>query len=80
MERILKAAGQMVPISKPILEINPDHAMVRAMTNLKLKDPQRFADFASLLLDQAILAEGGQLKDPASFVKKFNQVLLEIVS
>ncbi len=80
MERILKAAGQMVPTSKPILEINPNHAMVSAMTNLKLKDPQRFADFASLLLDQAILAEGGQLKDPASFVKKFNQVLLEIVA
>lgn len=80
MERILKAAGQVVPTSKPILEINPNHAMLKAMANVKLQDPKRFADFSNLLLDQAILAEGGQLKDPANFVKKFNQILLEVVN
>lgn len=79
MERILRSAGQIVPTAKPILEINPKHAMVKAMSNLKVKDPKKFTDLSSLLLDQAILAEGGQLNDPASFVKKFNQLLLEVV-
>ncbi len=79
MERILRSAGQIVPISKPILEVNPKHAMVKAMSSLRVKDPKKFADLSSLLLDQAVLAEGGQLSDPASFVKRFNQLLLEIV-
>jgi molecular chaperone HtpG len=79
MERILRSAGQIVPTAKPILEVNPKHAMVKAMSNLKVKDPKKFTDLSSLLLDQAILAEGGQLNDPASFVKKFNQLLLEVV-
>jgi molecular chaperone HtpG len=79
MERILRSAGQIVPISKPILEVNPKHAMVKAMSSLIVKDPKKFADLSSLLLDQAVLAEGGQLSDPASFVKRFNQLLLEIV-
>lgn len=79
MERILRSAGQIVPISKPILEVNPKHAMVKAMSSLRVKDPKKFVDLSSLLLDQAVLAEGGQLSDPASFVKRFNQLLLEIV-
>jgi len=79
MERILRSAGQIVPVVKPILEVNPKHAMVKAMANFKVKQPKKFADLSSMLLDQAILAEGGQLNDPASFVKRFNQFLLEIV-
>ena len=79
MERILRSAGQIVPAAKPILEINPKHAMVKLMSNLKNKDPKKFVDLTNLLLDQAILAEGGQLNDPASFVKRFNQLLLEVV-
>lgn len=79
MERILRSAGQIVPAAKPILEINPKHAMVKLMSNLKNKDPKKFCDLTNLLLDQAILAEGGQLNDPASFVKRFNQLLLEVV-
>ena len=79
MERILRSAGQIVPVVKPILEINPKHAMVKAMANFKVKQPKKFADLSSMLLDQAILAEGGQLNDPASFVRKFNQFLLELV-
>ena len=75
LERMLKAAGQPVSASKPILELNPEHPMI-----VKLKDEQneeQFADWSSILFDQALLAEGGQLEDPASFVKKLNAMLLQ---
>ena len=75
MERILKAAGQEVH-SKPILELNPDHLLV-----LRLKDEKNqahFDDLSLILLEQAILSEGGQLEDPASFIKRFNEVLLAL--
>lgn len=75
LERMLKAAGQQVSGSKPILELNPEHPMVA-----KLKDESsddKFADWTSILFDQALLAEGGQLDDPASFVKKLNAMLLQ---
>jgi molecular chaperone HtpG len=76
LARILKAAGQKVPEAKPILEINPDHAIVK---RLKPDDPA-FADWASLLLDQALLAEGGQLEDPAGFVKRSNALMLALAA
>ena len=70
--RMLKAAGQDAPSTKPILEINPDHPLV-----LKLKyDDAAFDEWANLLFDQALLAEGGHLSDPASFVKRMNKMLL----
>jgi molecular chaperone HtpG len=73
LERLLKAAGQKGAGAKPILEINPQHALV---TRLKGEtDEARFADWAHLLFDQALLAEGGQLDDPASFVKRLNSLL-----
>jgi molecular chaperone HtpG len=73
--RMLKAAGQNAPESKPILEINPNHALV---TRLKYEDANspRFSDWAHILFDQALLAEGGSLSDPASFVKRLNEMLL----
>lgn len=73
--RMLKAAGQEAPESKPILEINPDHPLVQ---RLKYEDASgaRFADWAHILFDQAMLAEGGSLVDPASFVKRLNEMLL----
>lgn len=74
LARILKAAGQKAPESKPILEINPGHRLVE-----KLKaetDDAKFADYAHVLFDQALLAEGGQLEDPASFVKRMNSLIL----
>jgi molecular chaperone HtpG len=75
MEKMLRAAGQKIPNQKPVLELNPDHLMVK---RLKIeKDEVRFEDWTRLLLDQAILAEGGQLEDPATFVKRFNKLLLE---
>jgi molecular chaperone HtpG len=70
--RMLKAAGQKAPDSKPILEINPNHPLVQ---RLKYEDA-KFDDWSSILFDQAMLAEGGQLTDPAGFVKRLNDMLL----
>ena len=73
--RMLKAAGQDAPESKPILEINPQHPLV---TRLKYEDASsaKFGDWAHILFDQALLAEGGTLADPGSFVKRMNEMLL----
>jgi molecular chaperone HtpG len=70
--RMLKAAGQNAPESKPILEINPDHPLVQ---RLKYEEA-KFADWSHILFDQAMLAEGGTLTDPAEFVKRLNEMLL----
>jgi molecular chaperone HtpG len=75
LQRILKAAGQDIGDIKPIFELNPEHPLL-----LKLKaeqDDDKFADLTQILFDQSILAEGGQLKDPASFVTRLNKLLLE---
>ncbi|HWZ46683.1 MAG TPA: molecular chaperone HtpG [Herbaspirillum sp.] len=70
--RMLKAAGQDAPESKPILEINPDHPLVQRLQYEEAK----FNDWAHILFDQALLAEGGALSDPAGFVKRLNEMLL----
>ena len=75
LERILKSVGQDAPGIKPILELNPEHPLV---SRLKGEEGERFNDLASILFDQALLAEGGQLDDPASFVARLNQMLLEM--
>ncbi len=72
LERLLKSAGQKVQHVKPILEINPHHPMVQ---RLKIEE-EHFEDWSHILLDQALLAEGGQLEDPATFVKRLNDLLL----
>ena len=72
LERMLKSAGQNIPHSKPIFEINPHHPMVK---RLKTEDTH-FSDWTHLLFDQALLAEGGQLDDPSAFVKRLNELLL----
>ena len=74
LARLLKAAGQKVPDSKPILEINPEHPVVQ---RLKYEE-KRFDDWSAVLFDQALLAEGGQLDDPAAFVRRVNALLLEM--
>jgi molecular chaperone HtpG len=74
LARILKSVGQKAPEVKPILEINPDHAMIGRLKN----ETAHFADWANLLFDQALLAEGGQLEDPAGFVKRMNSLMLEM--
>ena len=74
LARILKAAGQQAPDMKPILEINPKHPVV-----LRLKyEEAKFDDWAAVLFDQALLAEGGQLDDPATFVKRINDLMLSM--
>jgi len=69
MERILKSLGQDVPETKPILEINPTHPLVERLKN-KVDE-----DLVKVLFDQAILSEGGQLKDPGEFVKRMNSLI-----
>jgi len=78
LERLLKAAGQAAPTVKPTLEINPSHALVTRLNSEA--DDTRFADWANLLFEQALLAEGGQLDDPASFVRRLNGLLAMLPS
>jgi len=72
--RMLKSAGQEAPVVKPVLEINPEHALVG---RIEKASDEEFGDWAQLLLDQAMLAEGAQIADPAAFVKRLNQLLLK---
>ena len=73
LQRLFKAAGQKAPAGQPILELNPEHALFARVTH----DEARLGDWARLLYEQALLAEGGQLDDPAAFVKRVNRLLLE---
>ena len=74
--RMMKAAGQNVPSSKPILEINPHHPLVARLKDES--DEDQFTDLAKVIFDQSMLAEGGQLEDPAGFVKRLNQLMLAL--
>ncbi|MGE0484781.1 MAG: molecular chaperone HtpG [Gammaproteobacteria bacterium] len=76
LERLLRAAGQDVPETKRILEVNLGHPMLRVLDTVE--DGERFAQWATLLHEQSILAEGGRLEDPAGFVRRMNEVLLEL--
>ncbi len=72
--RLLKAAGQSLPQSRPILEINPEHPIVKRLRGEV--DAKRFSDWSHLLFEQAFLTEGGQLEDPSAFVRRLNDLLL----
>jgi len=76
MRRILAAQGQKVPESKPVLELNVEHPIVRHLDGLK--DDAGFAELAQLLFDQAALAEGGQLANPADYVRRLNRLLVRL--
>ena len=76
LERILKASGQELPDSKRILEVNPTHPLVKHM-DLESEE-NKFANWAHILFEQALLAEGGKLDDPAAFVNRINDMLLDI--
>lgn len=76
MRRIMEAAGQKLPETKPIFEINPDHPLVQKLD--AEQNGARFDDLAHILFDQAHLAEGGQLVDPAAYVQRLNKLLLEL--
>jgi len=74
LQRILKSVGQNVPQAKPILEVNPTHPI---MQRLKRED-RRLDDWANLLFEQSLLAEGGTLEDPAGFVRRVNELMLDL--
>jgi molecular chaperone HtpG len=76
LQRMLKAAGQKVPETAPILELNPQHPLVRRLKDRSADAGAGFADWAQLLFEQAVLADGGQLDDPAAFVRRVNGLLL----
>jgi molecular chaperone HtpG len=75
LERILKAAGQNTPDNKPILEINPEHKLIEKLR--KFEGTSDFDEYTSVIFDQAMLSEGGQLDDPVDFVKKINRFLVK---
>jgi molecular chaperone HtpG len=76
LERLLKAAGQKLPASKPVLEINPAHPLVQRLK--QQPDTPEFSDWSRILFDQAMLAEGGTLEDPAGFVRRMNELMLSL--
>ena len=75
LERILKAAGQNTPDVKPVLEINPEHALIKKLS--AEKDQKAFDEYSSVVFDQALISEGGQLEDPVGFVKRINELLVK---
>ncbi len=76
MQQLLKQAGHEIPNSQPVLEVNPTHPILNLMD--QEQDDERFADWSRLLLDQALLADGGQLNDGAGFVKRMNDMFLAL--
>ena len=75
MQRILQSAGQELPPSAPIFEINPSHSIIKKLNDETSED--KLSDWSRLLFDQSILADGGQIKDPALFVKRLNKLLMD---
>ncbi len=74
MQRILQSSGQKLPESRPIFEINPEHALIKRLHSIT--DDARFSEWILVLFEQAVLAEGGQLDNPADFVSRMNQLLI----
>ena len=77
MRRMMEAAGQTLPESKPSLEVNTDHPLIQKLNDEA--DDARFTDMANIIFDQATLAEGGQLEDPASYVARMNKLVLDLI-
>jgi len=76
MRRMLEQAGQAMPDSKPVLEVNLDHQLLKQVSGVE--SDEDFKDWAELLFEQAVLAEGGQLEDPAGFVQRVNRLMLKV--
>ena len=76
MRRIMEAAGQAVPQTKPVLEFNPSHPLIGILDNES--DEARFEELAQVVFDQATLAEGGQLDDPATYVQRLNRLIINM--
>ena len=78
LQRVLKQMGQAAPPTQPTLEVNPDHPLVKKMD--QEQDEALFDELAAILFDQATLAEGGQLEDPAAFVHRLNKLMMSFSS
>ncbi|MBI2970344.1 MAG: molecular chaperone HtpG [Gammaproteobacteria bacterium] len=78
LQKILQATGQEFSTTRPILEINPRHPLIRRL--LSVQDADRFADWSHVVFDQALLSEGGQLPDVSGFVRRLNNLLLELAA
>ena len=76
LQRMLKSAGHAVPTSLPIMELNPTHPLVTRLNGVG--DEAQLADWGNILFEQALLAEGGQLEDPASYVNRLNSLLVDL--
>ncbi|ODB41115.1 molecular chaperone HtpG [Pseudoalteromonas sp. BMB] len=76
MQKLMEQVGQAVPESKPVFELNPEHQLVKHLNNEQ--DEDKFGQWAEVLLDQAMLAERGSLKDPAGFVSRLNKLMLDL--
>ncbi|HEY5703226.1 MAG TPA: molecular chaperone HtpG [Gammaproteobacteria bacterium] len=76
LERILKASGQKVPGTAPILEINPGHPVIERLKSMD--EEEVFSDWSNILFEQALLSEGGQLEDPAGFVQRLNKMFIQM--
>ena len=76
MRRMLEQAGQALPDSKPVLEVNLDHQLLKQVS--AIESEEEFKEWATLLFEQAVLAEGGQLEDPASFVQRVNRLMFQL--
>ena len=74
-QRIMQAAGQNITKNKPILEVNPDHLLIKQLQSEK--DKTKFEQWTNILFEEALLAEGGKLENPASFVKRLNDLFLQ---
>ena len=75
MQRILQAAGQKAPEVKPVFELNPEHPLIQYLHDIT--DDALFSEWALLLFEQSLLAEGGQLNHPVEFVKRMNGLLMK---
>ena len=76
MRRILEAAGQKAPSAKPVMELNVEHPIVKYLD--AMQDEEEFRELSMLLLDQAALAEGGQLGNPSEYVNRLNRLLVKL--
>ncbi|EKD50388.1 MAG: hypothetical protein ACD_62C00554G0001, partial [uncultured bacterium] len=76
LKRLFTKVGQTLPTDKPVLEVNPEHMILRRMS--AESDDKRFTDWSQVLFDQAILSDGGQLDDPAGFVKRLNELIVSL--
>ena len=73
MQRMMEAAGHRMPAAKPIFELNPEHKLIQKLNNVT--DEEKFSEWSHVLFDEALLAEGGNLEDPAQFVQRLNRLL-----